>query len=698
LEQFTVDLLNVVIRADTAGADRANAALDKMTAGARQADAAISSLGSHSAGGMSKVTQAADAAAAANQRLAASARGASLNTANIAAQFQDVGVTAAMGMNPMMIALQQGTQLSIALTDAARTSGGAMKALGSAFLTVVSPVALATIAVVGLAAAVFQMIDWTEVGKAALSGLAAGLEMIAPYAAVAAGGLALFYSPAIIAGIWSVTTALAGMATQAVITGAAMIAANPVAAIVLGLAAVATAMVIFRDDLAKVLGFDIVQAAQDGINWIIGTFVGGFEGIKAVWGELPAAIGDIAISTANSVIGGIESMLNTATTKINEWIRGINDKLSILPDWARIPELGTVDFGEIPNPNAGKAGDVTSAIGAAMTKAQEVDYVGAGISMIQGAASGAADALRGLAGQLGESSEGSKKAAKEAQRQAEAYSDLTRGASEFIEAEKLKAQSLGMTEEAAARLKYTQDLLNKAANDNIALTDAQRAEIEGLGAAMAAAEEATRRITDIYNFGKSTFAGFFEDFRQGIGEGKSLWESFANAATNAMDKIASKLMEQAANGLWDILSNVGMSALTGSMGTIGVNGVGIPSTPFIPGITGPMLLASGGLVTGPGSATSDSIPARLSNGEFVLNASATRRIGVGRLNAANSGAANQNSANQNFPRGDVHIHVNGSSLTQAEMSMAIGDALEKYDRFTLPQRVAAINNDPLARG
>ncbi len=37
------------------------------------------------------------------------------------------------------------------------------------------------------------------------------------------------------------------------------------------------------------------------------------------------------------------------------------------------------------------------------------------------------------------------------------------------------------------------------------------------------------------------------------------------------------------------------------------------------------LYASGGLISGPGSSTSDSIPARLSNGEFVVNAAATRQ-------------------------------------------------------------------------
>jgi hypothetical protein len=47
--------------------------------------------------------------------------------------------------------------------------------------------------------------------------------------------------------------------------------------------------------------------------------------------------------------------------------------------------------------------------------------------------------------------------------------------------------------------------------------------------------------------------------------------------------------------------------------------------------------ASGGFVSGPGSATSDSIPARLSNGEFVMQASAVRKYGVGFMQALNNG-------------------------------------------------------------
>lgn len=51
--------------------------------------------------------------------------------------------------------------------------------------------------------------------------------------------------------------------------------------------------------------------------------------------------------------------------------------------------------------------------------------------------------------------------------------------------------------------------------------------------------------------------------------------------------------------------------------------------------------ATGGLVTGPGTATSDSIPARLSNGESVMNARSTSMFApvLSALNQAGGGAA-----------------------------------------------------------
>lgn len=85
-------------------------------------------------------------------RVAASANAARGNTANVAAQFQDVAVTAAMGMNPMMIALQQGTQLSAVLNSMQNPIRG----LASAFVSLINPVSLLTIGFVAAGAAAVQ--------------------------------------------------------------------------------------------------------------------------------------------------------------------------------------------------------------------------------------------------------------------------------------------------------------------------------------------------------------------------------------------------------------------------------------------------------------------------------------------------------------------------------------------------------------
>lgn len=61
-----------------------------------------------------------------------------------------------------------------------------------------------------------------------------------------------------------------------------------------------------------------------------------------------------------------------------------------------------------------------------------------------------------------------------------------------------------------------------------------------------------------------------------------------------------------------------------------------------PGI-GPIGRAAGGIVTGPGTATSDSIPTMLSNGEFVINAAQTKKF-LPLLEAINSGRVQSRAA------------------------------------------------------
>jgi hypothetical protein len=100
--------------------------------------------------------------------------------------------------------------------------------------------------------------------------------------------------------------------------------------------------------------------------------------------------------------------------------------------------------------------------------------------------------------------------------------------------------------------------------------------------------------------------------------------------------------------------------------------------------------ASGGFVRGPGSGTSDSIMARLSNGEFVLNAGSVSRLGVGFLQGLNNfadgglvmpppihfaeGGLVSAASSSGRP---VHLHLGGSSFALSGSSGVV-DALVSH--------------------
>ncbi|RWO05478.1 MAG: hypothetical protein EOS07_24690 [Mesorhizobium sp.] len=88
-----------------------------------------------------------------------------------------------------------------------------------------------------------------------------------------------------------------------------------------------------------------------------------------------------------------------------------------------------------------------------------------------------------------------------------------------------------------------------------------------------------------------------------------------------MNKVADKLLDIVMNALFNSSGGGGILGMLGSL-------FGDGTSAFVPGIMSGSLVglfANGGHVRGPGTSTSDSIPARLSNGEFVVNARATAR-------------------------------------------------------------------------
>jgi tape measure domain-containing protein len=131
--------------------------------------------------------------------------------------------------------------------------------------------------------------------------------------------------------------------------------------------------------------------------------------------------------------------------------------------------------------------------------------------------------------------------------------------------------------------------------------------------------------------------GAFETFFTNILKGqKNFGDAFMDLLNGLLDAIVKSIAEtMAAQVVNQFLKWImpgffnGGGLVSGGFNTYGAasNALGIRLGSF----------ASGGMISGPGTGTSDSIPAMLSNGEYVINAEAVRRIGVPRLNALNSG-------------------------------------------------------------
>lgn len=163
----------------------------------------------------------------------------------------------------------------------------------------------------------------------------------------------------------------------------------------------------------------------------------------------------------------------------------------------------------------------------------------------------------------------------------------------------------------------------KAANDNLdelsggaggGLGGAAGAAKDALGEVATAAKDAGQAALD---FSKDLVKGFVNDIRSGLEQGKGFWRSFADAAINAMNKIGDKLV--------DLGIDMMFSGLTGSV-TAGGTGAAAGGGGIF-GMIGKLFgFRGGGPVRGPGTGTSDDIPAMLSNGEFVVNAEQTRKF------------------------------------------------------------------------
>jgi hypothetical protein len=149
-----------------------------------------------------------------------------------------------------------------------------------------------------------------------------------------------------------------------------------------------------------------------------------------------------------------------------------------------------------------------------------------------------------------------------------------------------------------------------------------RVEVQGLATE---ADEVAQRIDGSL---QDNLVQMFEAVGSGAKSAKEAFGDFARSVLQDMQRIASRKLAEsifgkiagggpAGGGSGDSASSIG-NFIVSMFANSGGGG-----------------FARGGYVDGPGTSTSDSIPARLSAGEYVLNAATVRGVGVSFLNALN---------------------------------------------------------------
>ena len=437
--------------------------------------------------------------------------GGGLNTANIAAQFQDIGVTAAMGMSPLQIALQQGTQLSAVLGGQGLT--GVVKNLGAAFLSIINPVSLLTIGTVALAAAGIQWIGGL------ISNSAKAEDALARHRK---------WLDDLLFGYDAAKKAATDAADAAKKLPEGVVASD----IRKSLKDQAAAADDFAASLRRVQNqADSIASTMElgaGISRSVGAPDGATEGLIAQLRLMQ----DFSVDT-KMTSREIETLMTTVrelfNTTDNPAIKELASDFFELADRARQSKAETEaqedalrrlqTIGNI-NINLSIQSNVDTALSGMeklkaltpdlRTEYQKVDdalsetmlansnlpamlrqTLNAGAQQAASAAKAALD----LQAAQQEAAKAAAAGTKESDKLADAYTNVVSGAKERIAQAQIEAQALGMTEAAAAKLRYAHELLNAAQQAGIVLDKKQRDELVDYASRAVEAEMRTRALT-----------------------------------------------------------------------------------------------------------------------------------------------------------------------------------------------------------
>lgn len=679
----------------------------------------------------------------------------SYQTANIAAQFQDIAVTSAMGMSPIQIALQQGTQLSAVFNEMGKGKA-VLDGIKSAFLSIISPVSLVTIGVIAAGAALFQYIstmksDLPTVDEAmerhskliqqiserwpgATEGMQRYLqESTAVMQASARENVKVFQKAAKEAAAAFNTTV--GLSTS--ITGGAPTDL------------VATKFKPFEDAINRLRagvksGRGDFEAFYRQINEIVDTDPKGLRDLGDTVIDLAAPLdaAEKKVSAARASIGLLGGVAAAQIQQISQFTAAMRELAGI-----SIPQLDTRALAQqqyeiAKNRAEDKEGrdDAYRAYQAALNRIENQE------ALSRLPTPGEKPNIESIEPKK----ERTSKAERQAERDANAYRDLVKSANDRIEQLKLEEQLVGQTGVAAETMRMKLELLQKAQDKGRAVSPAQQQEIAKLAAeygnaaekvaALALAEELRfekeqlfRSPTEQRVYGQLRSAGIDPESARGqalassirlneqLAEARDLSLDFAQGFTqdlmngvSAMDALANAV-GRLGQQLLDIALNQAINQLFGNLlgGGLfgGGGGFGSNYFPPIPSIGGG-LFASGGY-TGPGGKYE---PAGIVHkGEYVVPKNVVDRIGVPNIQRMVSGysggglvggprvpsiptSANSNSAAQTAPQININIaSASGDDYIRSVVSDGVNQGLRQYDKSG-PMRFARDSKQANRRG
>jgi Prophage tail length tape measure protein len=416
----------------------------------------------------------------------------------LAFQLNDVAVSLASGMNPMMVAVQQGSQISQLYAG----NGGvamAFKQTGNMLLGMVTKFPLLT-ASVGVAAIGIAGLTY-EINK-----------------------------------LTSVSVSM-GDVTSAVFSTLGSRISDLLLPAIQTISPTVTSVWDYIVDKTKWLG-----------NIVINSFRAVGADIGFIFKQFPSIVGLAIGGTANLVVEGIEKMINFAVKGIDMLSEKVNVGLAAIGSERRVPIIGEITLGRV---DTGKMySDFTRANVAHKKLVDEInssDPMGNFFNDVkEKSISNAFDRIK----------EKGKKAADTIKH---AFEDAKASILAATQDLNFKANMMGAPKEVLTQFAKEQELVNAALKDGKKLTPELTQEIAKLASGYSMAEKAAelaeaaqKKIADGIAFAREVTGGFFNDLKSGLESGKSLWQSLGDAAVNALSKIADKLLNEVLDALFKV--------------------------------------------------------------------------------------------------------------------------------------------------